>query len=89
MLIVDGHNLALAEDEARKMLLGGDPDGSRRRVLDLVEVVARSTNQQAMVVFDGAGGGEPVSHRARDRDGDVDWDGVYVVYFAGRVYLHC
>lgn len=56
MLLIDGHNLTFADDRAKRLLQGGDPEGSRLRVLDLVDVYARVVNKRALVVFDGAGG---------------------------------
>jgi len=56
MLFVDGHNLTFGHDEAREKLLGGDPEGSRKHVLECVRVYAASTRDHAMVVFDGTGG---------------------------------
>ena len=56
MLLVDGHNLTFADDDAREMLLEGDADGSRRRVLHLVDTYARRVKHKATVVFDGTGG---------------------------------
>ena len=56
MLFVDGHNLTFGHDSARRKLLAGDPEGSRRQVLECVRVYASSTKDKAMVVFDGSGG---------------------------------
>jgi predicted RNA-binding protein with PIN domain len=80
MLLVDGHNLAFADDEARKMLIGSDPEGSRKRIVELVEIYARSIRQQAIIVFDGSGGREPKGGTDRvqyffsgpDRPADLD-----------------
>ena len=59
MLIVDGHNLTFGHDDARRKLLGGDPEGSRRDVLACVHAYAEATKERALVVFDGTGGGTP------------------------------
>ncbi len=56
MLFVDGHNLTFGHDSARRKLLAGDPEGSRRQVLECVRAYASSTKDRAMVVFDGSGG---------------------------------
>lgn len=56
MLIIDGHNLAFADDDARRMLIAGKPGDARHRVLELVETFAKWTKQRATVVFDGTGG---------------------------------
>ncbi|MFH1732648.1 MAG: NYN domain-containing protein [Planctomycetota bacterium] len=56
MLFVDGHNLTFGHDAAREKLLGGDPEGSRKYILECVRIYAASTRDQAMVVFDGTGG---------------------------------
>ncbi len=61
MLIIDGHNLAFADDAARDLLECGDPDGARRRILQLVKDYTTPTRQRASVVFDGAGGEVPRS----------------------------
>ena len=65
MLIVDGHNVAFADDEARRLLVRGKPDAARARVLEIVEVYARATKQPAVVVFDGTGGRYRASKRGR------------------------
>jgi predicted RNA-binding protein with PIN domain len=68
MLIIDGHNLAFADDEARLALTGGDPNRARVRVLGLVEIYASAVRQKALVVFDGTGGRpRPESKRGRVR----------------------
>jgi len=56
VLIIDGHNLAFADDDARQLLTAGRPAAARQRVLQLVEIYAKSTRQRATVVFDGTGG---------------------------------
>ena len=69
MLIVDGHNLAFADDDARKLLTGGKPDDARRRVMQLVEAYAEATGQRATVVFDGTGG----RHRSQRKGARVGY----------------
>jgi len=66
MLIVDGHNLTFADDDARRMIERNDPGGARHRVLDLVEAYAEGTRQTALVIFDGTGG-RPEPQKARGR----------------------
>ncbi len=67
MLIVDGHNLAFADDQARNLLLGGRPDAAIQRIGQLVHAYAQATRQQALVVFDGAGGSQPAPAVGRIR----------------------
>ena len=68
MLIIDGHNLAFADEEARLALTGGKPNEARVRVLGLVEIYASATREKALVVFDGTGGRpRPESKRGRVR----------------------
>jgi len=70
MLIVDGHNLTFADPEARGQLEGDRPGGARQRTLELVETYLAATREQAVVVFDGTGGGrapEPTHRRLRCR----------------------
>jgi predicted RNA-binding protein with PIN domain len=57
MIFIDGHNLAFADDEAKLLLTGGDPDGARLRVLELVVAFAATTRKRITIVFDGTGGG--------------------------------
>jgi len=56
MLIIDGHNLAFADDDARQKLIRGDPGRARRRVMQLARLYGRSVNRNVTVVFDGTGG---------------------------------
>lgn len=67
MLFIDGHNLTFGHDSARRKLLAGDPEGSRRQVLECVRVYASSTRDRAMVVFDGSGGETPPGGTGRVR----------------------
>lgn len=61
MLIIDGHNLTFLDEQARDSIKTGDPEGSRIRILDLVETWCRLAAQTATVVFDGTGGGRAPS----------------------------
>ena len=56
MILVDGHNLAFADDDARAKLQSRDPEAAIRRVIELVDAYARSVRQRATVIFDGTGG---------------------------------
>ncbi len=67
MLFVDGHNLTFRDDEARRRLLRGDPEGSRRRILEAVRAYADGTRDRALVVFDGPGGAKPATQMGRVR----------------------
>jgi predicted RNA-binding protein with PIN domain len=62
MLIVDGHNVAFADDEARRCLDAKRPGAARLRVMELVSIYAESTDERALVVFDGAGGPHRPQH---------------------------
>ena len=59
MLIIDGHNLAFADDEARRLLLGGKPEGAQIRIIDLVQLLVEAQDDDALIIFDGSGGGQP------------------------------
>ena len=62
MIIVDGHNLAFADDDCRRLLLGGDPNGARKRLVDLVDAYVRTAGEDALVIFDGTGGSDAAGH---------------------------
>jgi predicted RNA-binding protein with PIN domain len=63
-IMVDGHNLMHADDEARAALDRQEPDRARVRLLEVVGAFARYHHKQALIVFDGSGG-HPLPESAR------------------------